>query len=60
MACPLASVVTRKGLVKSGYVRIGSEMRAYFRILNASSAVEVRRKGLFFFEVEVIGDAMRA
>ena len=60
MACPLASVVTRKGLVKFGNVRIGSKMRACFRILNASSIAKVHRKGLFFFKVEVIGDAMRA
>ena len=60
MACPLASVVTRKDLVKFGIVRIGSEMRACFKILNASSTIGVHRKGLFFFKVEVIGDAMRA
>ena len=60
MACPLASAVTRNGFEKSGRARIGSDVRASFKRMNANSVAWLHKNILVFLRVEVIGEAMRA
>ena len=60
MVFPLAFVVTKKYFEKSGRARIGSDIRASFKRLKASSAAGVHIKALVFLSVEVIGVAIFA